>query len=86
MFIYVLAGWAALIIICEIYMLIRVKDSDGESSQKDDDSVELARLHAGYANRANHSKRRAIRVAYIAVPALVALFIFVSLVMQGISM
>lgn len=86
MFVYFFAGWAALIVICEIYMLICIKDSDGEPSQTDDDSRELTKIHAAHANSVSRSKRRAIRAFYIAVPALAALFLVVAHVMNGVPM
>lgn len=73
---YFLAGWAAQIIFCEVYMSFTVKDSDGETSWPDDDSKALSKQHAEYSNVANMVKRRAIRVTYLVMPALAAFLTF----------
>lgn len=72
-----LVGWAIIAVICEIYLHKVVVDSTGETPWPDDDGKAMARQYAKYENDANSVKRRALRVTYIIVPALVAFFVFV---------
>lgn len=73
---YVLAGWLLLAIVCEVYIIKSLKDSDGTTSWPDDDSIAMTKKYAEHGNEKRRVERRSIRVTYLAVPALVAFFIF----------